>query len=748
MAANSQTQLVCEVWAEKIWSFVAKDFEDLASLRPKTQEDGAVGRHYGASGLVTQLQRSGEWRAVCCNICWTPPLGTSEEEKALTLNRVDRFVEVVFWNKELQVPAAPKRWDRKLHIPIICTSRDGAPEKGEMQRLGLHIVVVAFWRAWARAKEMGRPASELEAFHGLALDAIFDFAYYSSEESIFIASSQLLESNEMMREWCGMSGTRLIDAVLKAKTLLQKTCKPTAADIATWLEKNIDWADSKRIPKPEKVTQCLTIGDMFEKCVGVKKVVDLAEVLFGRDNMFDEYSKLLLIVQRASIPKECQYVFEGLFAQMVRSNNTDTPSKAELTHKAGPLHFWLFVQKYFQHLLQVFPFQDPDGNKATKQLQDRLRAVLQSPLQWLQEFPENPPPGSLSWVGGLALYQQKLLDHALNVMSGTFNTALKGLLGSPPPGGATPKDALKMTAIAAVYNDIVKEHKGTSSNKDPPKEGDPPKKEAGKAPTSDKDTDSWARLKEDCETKADDTLRKKLILIVPKVGGGATLQAMLQAQQVTQLNTRMLAFYDPKNFTMAKTYNHHSWYANMPLVDSEDLKAWCLAVDSVMKHGMDFAVILSGKVYSNEEVIIRLLCQVRWEYKRIVLLYDIEGMRAAGYFRRVRGVANAAATELAFLCWKGSLPKNFSPSRSFVDKGSSTWVDYMTNVPVANTADIATVDRTLSETLFPHLYCENTMNVNENAAAEDSDGNSTMKEPVDDEEADKRVFQAWPCLNY
>ena len=208
---------------------------------------------------------------------------------------------------------------------------------------------------------------------------------------------------------------------------------------------------------------------MFEKCVGVKKVVDLAEVLFGRDNMFDEYSKLLLIVQRASIPKECQYVFEGLFAQMVRSNNTDTPSKAELTNKAGPLHFWLFVQKYFQHLLQVFPFQDPDGNKATKQLQDRLRAVLQSPLQWLQEFPENPPAGSLSWVGGYHIWQQKLLDHALNVMSGMFNSAFKGLLGSPPPGGATPKDALKMIVIKAVYDDIAKEHRGqsnTSSNAD------------------------------------------------------------------------------------------------------------------------------------------------------------------------------------------------------------------------------------------------------------------------------------------
>jgi len=62
--------------------------------------------------------------------------------------------------------------------------------------------------------------------------------------------------------------------------------------------------------------------------------------------------------------------------------------------------------------------------------------------------------------------------------------------------------------------------------------------------------------------------------------------------------------------------------------------------------------VFGGKVPSHEKVLKEQMNNLKWEYKTIHLQYDPKTMKEAGYFKRMRGVGNAGATELLFIAWK------------------------------------------------------------------------------------------------
>jgi hypothetical protein len=144
--------------------------------------------------------------------------------------------------------------------------------------------------------------------------------------------------------------TKVADIILKANP--SNKTQPTAAEIADYLAKNVSWTNRRRAPSKESVAQLLSISKMISKSPGAKSVFAMAEVAWGRAHIFDEISKLLVIVQRCSCPKEFQYVVEGLYSQMVRADNGDIATKADLTAKAGDVSRWIFSYKYigYSHL--------------------------------------------------------------------------------------------------------------------------------------------------------------------------------------------------------------------------------------------------------------------------------------------------------------------------------------------------------------------------------------------------------------
>lgn len=95
----------------------------------------------------------GEARGVTCNIAWTPVLQFSKYGADITVQQVSKFMRTQFYKDGK--PHAPLLWPRNLSIPIALFSNTDEPKKGRMTRIGLDLVVCAFYLAWADAKSQG-----------------------------------------------------------------------------------------------------------------------------------------------------------------------------------------------------------------------------------------------------------------------------------------------------------------------------------------------------------------------------------------------------------------------------------------------------------------------------------------------------------------------------------------------------------------------------------------------------------------
>ena len=171
---------------------------------------------------------------------------------------------------------------------------------------------------------------------------------------------------------------------MKSLLTKQDNAIPSAQRIADYLGKEIQWSDRKRAPSKETCHQLISIGNMLQKAPRSRVVMSLAEVAWGRDTIFDEFSKLLMIVQKCSSVNEFEFVMEGLYTGMKRTDNVDRWSKTELSSKAGELNRWIFTYKYFMYLLKTYPFASESPSQ--QMLFDRVKNMMMNPGVWLDAY--------------------------------------------------------------------------------------------------------------------------------------------------------------------------------------------------------------------------------------------------------------------------------------------------------------------------------------------------------------------------
>lgn len=76
-------------------------------------------------------------------------------------------------------------------------------------------------------------------------------------------------------------------------------------------------------------------------------------------------------------------------------------------------------------------------------------------------------------------------------------------------------------------------------------------------------------------------------------------------------------------------------------------------------------------------------------------------MRSEGHYTKRSGIANAGASEVAYLCWLGRQPSLSTKSRMHVDPGTDVYVDFMSKVPLQPDRDLLKVDLATKEKIFP-----------------------------------------------
>ena len=128
---------------------------------------------------------------------------------------------------------------------------------------------------------------------------MLDFKYFSSEGNAFWEATQTLESNELMREFHGLDTERMIDVVWTVQRMLQKDHKKDGrVNAATIRDEKVRWSDEKRLPSKETVERYFQIGGTLHKSKKGKLILEQIRVRYGHGTVFDEPSKLLLLVSQ------------------------------------------------------------------------------------------------------------------------------------------------------------------------------------------------------------------------------------------------------------------------------------------------------------------------------------------------------------------------------------------------------------------------------------------------------------------
>ncbi|CAK9052938.1 unnamed protein product, partial [Durusdinium trenchii] len=700
------------LWKEQeVWAHVASEFDSLKTKTPPGQSDGAIGQAFSLEKVVNALQvGERELRNVACNICWTVPLFESIDGDTLSLQLIEKFAKARFYADGK--PKAPRLWP-SIVIPIALMQKDDLPPKTTWKRYGGDIAVAAFWYAFAMAKKDGLPGPDLEAFRSLArtsgaLNVPFTFKYFATEGERFACATALCENFEELREYFGLDCARLVQVVLNAKKQVEEekrnvTDKVTKEHISAWLREKIRWADPKRCPKPDTCGQLLQIGEWLSRSHRARSAMQLARVVCGRTTCFDEYSKVLLMTQRSMNTEDFDFAVEFLTMKLFRSQAPENPSLSELRSKAGELSFGLFARKYATEL-----WASCSGACSTNvppQILKRAKGVLMSPLTFHDEFPLQAVK-DLSWVAALPKPLSMAVNHMKQVLSGEYNSDIKGLLSSPPAGGATADHAKGLENVKKQFwvpfdlalKELEPERADTQATDHQVSE------EAGGESVQADCKDTLAKFKADSDVRAKEFLSQHLVTVVQSAPAAAALTELLRNSLVDSTERRM-GFFDPKNCSVPKIYATQSKWQRVPLIDEEEFQQFCKAIDGLLLNliglgltpGRDVVWVMGGKVRSNEDTINKVTRALKWSKKEFMLNYDAKMMQEMGYFTRMRGLGNAGTAEKLFLFFKGQAPRDFKKTRLFVDAGSRTYIDSILKVPIATARELALVSRTCWE---------------------------------------------------
>ena len=694
-----------EAWQNTIWPLIETHFNELLQARPCKVEDGAVGQHYGGKKVSEALALNGELRNVTCNLAWTKPLHMSPTNSNLSLAMVEKGAKSI-WHNDGK-PCIPALWPRGLNIPIACLSVE-EPKKGEMERYGCCLAVCGFWLAlsWAvEAKDHGT----INKMRTLAVNVPFDFRHFPNEDAVLDAAAETMESSEMFREFFGLTGAALINLIVDVRDMLSRRTSATAdpASIAAHLN-TLRWYDKKRCPKKDTVEQLVNIGTMLRRSPRAQLCLEMASAKYGRDTIFDEPTKLLLMVQRSANPADFEFVVEGLYVQMLRTENVDRQSVAELKAKAGEVSTLLFLRRYLLHLERTYPIALPGGDPG--KLAEKVRGIILAPRKWYEEI-YLAKADSLTWTAGLPEPLALFLAHGRALLEGRLNEPLKGLLGSPPPSGAKPADLLKIDRVKSVFLDPFEKAYQSFTGKAPedPKDGSTSTKQipldtpaagtaAGRSSAAGTLAGDAESLRADARRHGEEVLAQRLVIVSKSASAAEMLVQLrnLESWQGLVNSRRFSGVYDPKNARLAKIYagpsdnkkvGKQNWWQRVPAFIVADFQMWAKTVDALIVPGEDMVWVFSGKLRATERLLEQEFVKLKWESKAFVLTYDPRTMRMM-YWVRERGVANAGMTETLFCCWKGRVPRCFPSNRTHVDPGSPLYYEVVNRVPVASEAEL------------------------------------------------------------
>ena len=408
----------------------------------------------------------------------------------------------------------------------------------------------------------------------------------------------------------------------------------------------------------------------------VAEVVDRARIEFGRDNLFDFPAKLNTLVHRVASAGDLVFVVRWIFAQMLDKRVKDPFSDRELDGKIGVVTQCHWQRSYVAHLLQehVAIFAKPEsavsagaGQGGERQnLWAQARNCLQDPLALREQINR-----SVTWLQSLPNKPMRLaVAHVADLYRNYYASELKGALAQVVgPAAYKPE---KFQAAERVKHRFTTDFEAaaksyrleigfaTAADQDPKADPTAASAEAEKKKAEDKSGKALAASagdKQEFRAEVEARVRKDLqarLVVLTKDGGHPELQASVTSTELYQnlLSTgcRFMGVYDPKNARLCDVFTGEGWAQREPTLDETDLQLFVDTMSHIMKPGMDFCWLFSGRLEQSEKGIKDVITKKGWKYKQFTTVMDYKAMQKY-YWRRQRGLANSRTVEKLFLCW-------------------------------------------------------------------------------------------------
>ena len=116
----------------------------------------------------------------------------------------------------------------------------------------------------------------------------------------------------------------------------------------------LKWPDEKQVPSDTVVKDLLAIGKTILSNARAMTAIQEAHTKWGRNTLFDDYTKLTAIMHKIKGAGELAMIVETLVENMKRATPSgkepENPTRTSLTAKSGELAMaWSCLEFLFQH---------------------------------------------------------------------------------------------------------------------------------------------------------------------------------------------------------------------------------------------------------------------------------------------------------------------------------------------------------------------------------------------------------------
>ena len=627
----------------------------------------------------------------------------------------------------------PISWPDKCIIPISVPD-PSAITPGRLRILCMDEMVLAFWKfvgyaqhlltmaeneekkekTTQNAEKVASRKAVVEAARRLQRNVPFTLMYCENEQARYVEALSLREDVESLREHIALTGwQRCVIAGSKRDELRTSLKRNVRAEEVAQALARVRWSAGREMGS--EVAEKLIV--VYDKCAGQQSIVGCiseGQQRLGKRSPFDEWTKLLIIVQRTVSVEDTVWVMQCMIHDQATAK-TDSFSKAELLKKHGPVMVYLLRKRVLEGLAAAFiaPAQQvakqmSSNNRGLASTGEHL-ADFHKKFESVQKYMEathqaNSAVGQFlpSWCG------VTLARLMRQVFEGAKDKLLVAVLLKPPKGGFLAikyEHLCKLDGFQQPIDEIAKLYSAWASSMTEEEQplvsvqdqdssgglvgGEAQSKSGGESANVPLDD-----IKKEISQMAEDS-RVAYVGIAP-VGGSvlATVQ-LIQASSTYQLTNQKHICYlytVPCSWDLPQEQGRGGCRRARPVrLIPEDFANFCEVVDRLVSASNEcYAVVLVGKsarqgsglmveagLLSENLIVSTMRDKTKssgMRVKRFRLQYE-------GFAGSIKRGISGVISETMFFFYRGSWPSKRTPAARG-EFGGSTWDDCWNNVPI------------------------------------------------------------------